>query len=67
MYEPDGTVGASTYPLAKKAHSLEFLRTIAHLRPRTKARRVIVYSIIDCDTTWRGSLKKVMALHNLVD
>ncbi|CBJ25847.1 Asparaginyl-tRNA Synthetase [Ectocarpus siliculosus] len=36
VYEPDGTVGASTYPLAKKAHSLEFLRSIAHLRPRTK-------------------------------
>lgn len=25
----------STYPLQKKAHSLEFLRQIAHLRPRT--------------------------------
>ncbi len=25
----------STYPLQKKSHSLEFLRTIAHLRPRT--------------------------------
>ena len=25
----------STYPLQKKRHSLEFLRTIAHLRPRT--------------------------------
>ena len=36
VYEPDGSVGASTYPLAKKAHSLEFLRSIAHLRPRTK-------------------------------
>lgn len=38
VYEPDGSVGASTYPLAKKAHSLEFLRSIAHLRPRTKVR-----------------------------
>lgn len=30
-------VGASTpdYPLQKKQHSVEFLRTIAHLRPRT--------------------------------
>lgn len=36
VYEPDGTVGAVTYPLAKKAHSQEFLRSIAHLRPRTK-------------------------------
>jgi asparaginyl-tRNA synthetase len=26
-----------TYPLQKKRHSLEFLRTIAHLRPRTNA------------------------------
>ncbi len=26
---------AATYPLQKKRHSLEFLRTIAHLRPRT--------------------------------
>ena len=25
----------ATYPLQKKGHSLEFLRTIAHLRPRT--------------------------------
>jgi len=29
-----GTVGAD-YPLQKKRHSFEFLRTIAHLRPRT--------------------------------
>lgn len=31
------TQGASTpdYPLQKKRHSLEYLRTIAHLRPRT--------------------------------
>ena len=30
-------VGASTpeYPLQKKGHSMEFLRTVAHLRPRT--------------------------------
>lgn len=30
-------VGASTpdYPLQKKAHSMEYLRTLAHLRPRT--------------------------------
>ncbi|MFZ9736510.1 MAG: asparagine--tRNA ligase [Prochlorotrichaceae cyanobacterium] len=30
-----GTCDADTYPLQKKRHSLEFLRTIAHLRPRT--------------------------------
>ena len=30
-----GTCPGGTYPLAKKSHSLEYLRTIAHLRPRT--------------------------------
>lgn len=30
-----GTCDATEYPLQKKQHSLEFLRTIAHLRPRT--------------------------------
>ena len=30
-----GTCPGDTYPLAKKRHSVEFLRTIAHLRPRT--------------------------------
>jgi asparaginyl-tRNA synthetase len=30
-----GEANAETYPLQKKRHSLEFLRTIAHLRPRT--------------------------------
>ncbi|MEM2146715.1 MAG: asparagine--tRNA ligase [Candidatus Jordarchaeaceae archaeon] len=30
-----GECNPETYPLQKKAHSLEFLRTIAHLRPRT--------------------------------
>lgn len=30
-----GTCSAEDYPLQKKRHSLEFLRTIAHLRPRT--------------------------------
>ena len=30
-----GACDAGTYPLQKKKHSLEFLRTIAHLRPRT--------------------------------
>ncbi|MDR1791882.1 MAG: asparagine--tRNA ligase [Bacteroidales bacterium] len=30
-----GTANPETYPLQKKGHSMEFLRTIAHLRPRT--------------------------------
>ncbi len=30
-----GTADATTYPLQKKGHSMEFLREIAHLRPRT--------------------------------
>ena len=30
-----GNADAETYPLQKKGHSMEFLRTIAHLRPRT--------------------------------
>ena len=30
-----GTAPADTYPLQKKGHSFEFLREIAHLRPRT--------------------------------
>lgn len=30
-----GTADAETYPLQKKGHTLEFLRDIAHLRPRT--------------------------------
>ena len=30
-----GWADPETYPLQKKDHSLEFLRTIAHLRPRT--------------------------------
>ena len=30
-----GECDAETYPLQKKGHSLEFLREIAHLRPRT--------------------------------
>ncbi|MDX1976606.1 MAG: asparagine--tRNA ligase [Pseudanabaenaceae cyanobacterium bins.68] len=32
-----GTADPETYPLQKKRHSFEFLRTIAHLRPRTNA------------------------------
>ncbi len=33
-FEPEGASTAD-YPLQKKRHSLEYLRTIAHLRPRT--------------------------------
>jgi len=32
-----GWADPDTYPLQKKRHSLEFLRTISHLRPRTNA------------------------------
>jgi asparaginyl-tRNA synthetase len=37
-----GTSDASTYPLQKKATSLEHLRTIAHLRPRTNTHQSVV-------------------------
>ena len=30
-----GEADPNTYPLQKKGHSMEFLRSIAHLRPRT--------------------------------
>jgi len=32
----NGEVGGKNYPLAKKAHSMEYLREQAHLRPRSK-------------------------------
>jgi len=35
MLEVIGVADPETYPLQKKGHSLEFLREIAHLRPRT--------------------------------
>lgn len=35
MIELYGTADPEVYPLQKKGHSLEFLREIAHLRPRT--------------------------------
>ena len=45
-------VSDSDYPLQKKRHSVEFLRTIAHLRPRTntfnavfRVRSVLAYAI----------------------
>ena len=47
-----GTADATTYPLQKKGHTLEFLRDIAHLRPRTntfgavlRVRSVLAYAI----------------------
>ena len=36
-----GTADPETYPLQKKGHTLEFLREIAHLRPRTNTFRAI--------------------------
>ena len=32
----NGEIGGKNYPMAKKAHGLEFLREKAHLRPRSK-------------------------------
>ncbi len=32
----NGEVGGKLYPLSKKAHSMEYLRSIAHLRARTR-------------------------------
>ena len=37
-----GLADAESYPLQKKRHSMEFLRTIAHLRPRTNTFGAIV-------------------------
>jgi asparaginyl-tRNA synthetase len=49
-----GTADAETFPLQKKRHSFEFLREIAHLRPRsntfgavTRVRNVVSRSIHD--------------------
>jgi asparaginyl-tRNA synthetase len=36
-----GECSAETYPLQKKKHSFEFLRTIAHLRPRTNTQGAV--------------------------
>ncbi|MCM1290872.1 MAG: asparagine--tRNA ligase [Prevotella sp.] len=47
-----GTANPETFPLQKKGHSLEFLREIAHLRPRTnyfsavlRIRHALAYAI----------------------
>ncbi|MCB9674091.1 MAG: asparagine--tRNA ligase [Alphaproteobacteria bacterium] len=37
-----GDCDASSYPLQKKSTSLEYLRTIAHLRPRSKTHQSVV-------------------------
>ncbi|NDD58819.1 MAG: asparagine--tRNA ligase [Chlamydiae bacterium] len=37
-----GNCSAEDYPLQKKRHSFEFLRTIAHLRPRTNTQGAIL-------------------------
>ncbi|HRW58889.1 MAG TPA: asparagine--tRNA ligase, partial [Chlamydiales bacterium] len=37
-----GIANATTYPLQKKRHSFEFLRTIAHLRPRTNTQGAVI-------------------------
>lgn len=37
-----GTCDATDYPLQKKRHSFEFLRTIAHLRPRTNTQGAVL-------------------------
>lgn len=37
-----GPCDAATYPLQKKRHSFEFLRTIAHLRPRTNTQGAVL-------------------------
>ena len=51
-YELYGSADPTTYPLQKKGHTLEFLREIAHLRPRTntfgavlRVRSVLAYAI----------------------
>lgn len=37
-----GTADPETYPLQKKSHSFEFLREIAHLRPRTNTQGAVM-------------------------
>jgi asparaginyl-tRNA synthetase len=50
-----GTADVETYPLQKKGHSMEFLREIAHLRPRTntfgcvlRIRHAMAFAIHKC-------------------
>ena len=43
-----GDADPQTYPLQKKRHSFEFLRTIAHLRPRTNTHGAVFRVRNDC-------------------
>lgn len=49
-----GSCPGDTYPLAKKRHSLEYLRTIAHLRPRTNT----IAAVARVRSTLAGSVHK---------
>jgi len=49
-----GTCPGDTFPLAKKRHSLEYLRTIAHLRPRTNT----IAAVARVRSTLAGSIHK---------
>lgn len=49
-----GTADPETYPLQKKGHTLEFLREIAHLRPRTNTFGAV----------FRVRHQMAMAIHN---
>jgi len=44
-----GLADPETYPLQKKRHSIEFLRTIAHLRPRTNMFGAVIVTASDCE------------------
>ena len=43
---PNGEIGGKNYPLAKKGHGLEYLREIAHLRPRSKVKTSVYHSCV---------------------
>ena len=43
-----GSADVETYPLQKKRHSFEYLREIAHLRPRTNT----FGSVCECEAEW---------------
>ncbi|KAL7438954.1 hypothetical protein ACHAXM_006544 [Skeletonema potamos] len=49
-----GACPGDTFPLAKKRHSLEYLRTIAHLRPRTNT----IAAVARVRSTLAGSIHK---------
>eukprot|EP00577_Skeletonema_sp_RCC1716_P006677 CAMPEP_0113400100 /NCGR_PEP_ID=MMETSP0013_2-20120614/15931_1 /TAXON_ID=2843 ORGANISM="Skeletonema costatum, Strain 1716" /NCGR_SAMPLE_ID=MMETSP0013_2 /ASSEMBLY_ACC=CAM_ASM_000158 /LENGTH=582 /DNA_ID=CAMNT_0000285123 /DNA_START=171 /DNA_END=1919 /DNA_ORIENTATION=+ /assembly_acc=CAM_ASM_000158 len=49
-----GECPGDTFPLAKKRHSLEYLRTIAHLRPRTNT----IAAVARVRSTLAGSIHK---------